>query len=139
MTTHRTASRPPFRRSVVVGVTALIVLAVAQFTSWLVYANIPLHDTIVVNKVVHFTHIRNTGAAFGLFPGNSMVFALTSTLIICAMILYTWVSPPAAKYQYMIGEVLGVNRGTETEGPQPEPQEREPRQPGEVTSHPPNG
>jgi signal peptidase II len=112
MTTYRTAPRPPFRRSVVVGVTALIVLAVAQFTSWLVNTYIPLHETIVVNPVVHFTHIRNTGAAFGLFPGNSMVFALTSTLIICAMLLYTWVSPPAAKYQYMcIGCIIGAAAG----------------------------
>jgi signal peptidase II len=112
MTTYRTAPRPPFRRSVVVGVTALIVLAVAQFTSWLVNTYIPLHETIVLNPVVHFTHIRNTGAAFGLFPGNSMVFALTSTLIICAMLLYTWVSPPAAKYQYMcIGCIIGAAAG----------------------------
>jgi signal peptidase II len=103
---------PRIRRFIVVGVTALIVLAVAQFTSWLVNTYLPLHKPLEVNRIVHFTHIRNTGAVFGLFPGNSMVFAFTSSVLICAMILYTWLSPPAATYQYMcIGCIIGAAAG----------------------------
>lgn len=104
--------RSTARRFAAIGVTAVIVLAVAQFTSWLVNTYIPLYQTIVVNPVVHFTHIRNTGAAFGLFPGNSMVFALTSSLIICAVLFYAWKNPPTAKYQYAcLGCIVGAAAG----------------------------
>jgi signal peptidase II len=42
----------------------------------------------VVNGVLHFTHLRNTGAIFGLFPGNSLLFAITSSLTILALCAY---------------------------------------------------
>lgn len=109
MSAQLLSSALPYRRSMVVGVTALLVLALSQFTSWLVNTYIPLHETIVVTGVLHFTHIRNTGAAMGLFPGYSMVFALTSGLIIGALLFYTWMHPPAAKYQYMcVGCIIGA-------------------------------
>jgi hypothetical protein len=57
-------------------VTATVVLLVAQLGSYLVHTRLPLHDTYVVNSVLHLTHVRNSGGVFGLFPGNSVVFAV---------------------------------------------------------------
>ena len=65
----------------------VVVLAVAQLASYLVNRLLPLHDTYVVNSVLHLTHIRNTGGVFGIFPGNSLLFVATSSLIVVALSL----------------------------------------------------
>jgi signal peptidase II len=67
-----------------------VVLAAAQLSSYLVQAHLSLYETHVVNAFVHLTHVRNTGAVFGLFPGNSAVFIFTSSLTIAAICLYVW-------------------------------------------------
>lgn len=91
------------------GMTAVVVLAVAQLGSYLVQARLPLHDTYVVNAVLHLTHIRNSGGVFGLFPGNSMVFAIIGSLIIVCLCFYVLRNRMAASYQYVcFGLIVGA-------------------------------
>jgi signal peptidase II len=91
------------------GVTAAAVLAIAQAVSYLVQSRLPLHETLVVNSVVHFTHIRNTGGVFGLFRDNSLAVAVTSTLIIFAITAYVLMSSGLALWQYACaGLVVGA-------------------------------
>ena len=67
---------------------ALLLLAVAQLGSYLVQSRLALHETYVVNSVLHLTHIRNTGGVFGLLPGHGIVFMVTSSIIILGLCVY---------------------------------------------------
>jgi signal peptidase II len=85
------------------------VLVIAQAVSYVVRSRLPLHETLVVNQVLHFTHIRNTGGVFGLFPDNSLAFAATSSLIILAICGYVLTSRDLAGYQVVCaGLVVGA-------------------------------
>ena len=87
-------------------VTAVLVLAIAQAASYLVNRFLPLHDTYVVNSILHLTHIRNTGGVFGIFPGNSVLFAATSTLIVVGLTIYLLKSPSTALYHYVCSGII---------------------------------
>ncbi|MEO8277005.1 MAG: signal peptidase II [Thermoanaerobaculia bacterium] len=52
---------------------ALAVLAVDQWTKWLIETNLPEQSSrVVIPGVLEISHVRNTGVAFGLFasPGG---------------------------------------------------------------------
>ena len=53
----------------------------------------------LIKDVFHFTHVRNTGAAFGMLnkPEERWIFMLISILGICAMIVYLWKFRPESK------------------------------------------
>ena len=62
-------------------VIALAVVALDRITKWLVIRHIPLgHEVSVIGQWGVFTHIKNTGAAFGLFPGSVVPLILVSVL-----------------------------------------------------------
>lgn len=86
--------------------TAAAVLGIAQLASYLVTRFLPLHDTYVVNSVLHLTHIRNTGGVFGIFPGNSVLFAVTSGLIVVGLTVYLLKSPATALYHYICSGII---------------------------------
>src|SRR5258708_32700916 len=47
---------------------AALVVAMDQFTKWLVAQRISLHDSVdVIPGLFRLTHVQNQGAAFGLF------------------------------------------------------------------------
>jgi signal peptidase II len=90
------------------GLSAAVVLGVAQLGSYLVETRLPLHDTYVVNDVLHLTHIRNSGGVFGLFPGNSLAFAAVGTLIIVSLSVYV-ARNRMPLYQYIcFGSIVGA-------------------------------
>lgn len=41
-----------------------------------------------LTPIVQFTHVTNTGAAFGLFPGLSTVFLIVAIVVIVAIVIY---------------------------------------------------
>jgi signal peptidase II len=58
----------------------VVIVAVDQLTKAIVRATLPLHASVtVIPGVMDFTHVRNTGAAFGLL--NSADFAFKTPLI----------------------------------------------------------
>ncbi len=66
---------------------AVLLVLVDQWSKWLVVQKIPLNDSIVlIPGFFTFTHVRNTGAAFGLFAGHRWVF-LVFTAIVLAVTL----------------------------------------------------
>jgi signal peptidase II len=81
-------SRPARAGVLAFAASAALTLGVAQLGSFLVQSRLPLHDTYVVNSVLHLTHIRNTGGVFGLLPGHGLVFVVTSSLIILGLVTY---------------------------------------------------
>lgn len=60
---------------------ALAVVALDRATKWLVIRHIPLgHEVPIFGQWAQFTHIKNTGAAFGLFPGSVAALVVVSLL-----------------------------------------------------------
>ena len=60
-----------------------------QLTKWLCVKYIPLHASVtVIPNFLSFTHIRNTGAAWGMFgsPDQRWIFMVISTAAILGMI-----------------------------------------------------
>ena len=72
----------------------LLIVIVDQATKAMVLAWLPLHTSVtVIPGLLDFTHVRNTGAAFGLlnaadFPYKPVVLALVATLALVGVGLY---------------------------------------------------
>jgi signal peptidase II len=89
--------------------TAATVFAIAQVGSYVVQDRLPLHDSFIVNAVLHFTHIRNTGGVFGLFPDNVILFAVISGLIMLGFGWYVLKNKTLDLYQYVcFGLIVGA-------------------------------
>ena len=73
----------------------LAVLIVDQLTKALVRQLLPLHESVsVIPSLLDLTHVRNTGAAFGLlntvdFPFKSLVIPLIASAALVAVGLYS--------------------------------------------------
>ena len=71
---------------------ALGVLAIDQATKYLVRTYMALGEGIVLIPIlgglVSLVHIRNAGAAFGLFPGAGTFFILVAVVVVIAIVFY---------------------------------------------------
>src|SRR2546421_3966774 len=85
--------RKPFIRRAELALIAVIII-LDQLTKSAVRAVRPLHDSRrIIPNLLDFTHVQNTGAAFGLmnaaeFPYKSAVMILVATLALVAISLY---------------------------------------------------
>lgn len=79
-------------RGLVVLVIALLIIALDQYTKALVRGHIPEHTSWNpipwLDRIVTLTHVRNTGAAFGLFQNMGIVFVIVALVVIVLIILY---------------------------------------------------
>jgi len=72
----------------------LVIVALDQLTKAAIRATVPLHTSItVVAGFMDFTHVRNTGAAFGIlnvaeFPYKTVVIALIATAALIGVGMY---------------------------------------------------
>lgn len=77
-------------KTLLLWVTAVILL-LDQFSKYVIEAHLPLYTSWAPwPSLAHwfqFTHATNTGAAFGLFPGGSLVFTIVA-VIVSLFILY---------------------------------------------------
>jgi signal peptidase II len=93
-----------------IGVVAFVVIA-DQVTKALLLASLPLHESMtVVPGLVDFTHVRNTGAAFGLlnaadFPYKGTIIALVAALALIGVGAYA-ASLPAHQRAARLGLTL---------------------------------
>jgi signal peptidase II len=70
---------------------AALVILVDQVTKALVIRSLPIGSqwpSEPVAGLFSFTHVSNTGVAFGLFQGNSSFFVLLAVVVVCALWLY---------------------------------------------------
>ena len=68
---------------------AVTVVALDQVTKALVLALLPLHESVsIVPELLDFTHVRNTGAAFGLLNAVDVPFKplLMTTIALAALL-----------------------------------------------------
>lgn len=78
---------------------SLAVLALDQWTKWLVEAHLPAHTSLaVIPDLLSLTHVRNTGVAFGLFAaggagGAAWLLTLLGLAALAAVGAYFWFAP----------------------------------------------
>ncbi|MBN2471354.1 MAG: signal peptidase II [Anaerolineae bacterium] len=76
---------------------AAAVILLDQLTKALVVANLGLHEQFAPVEALRpyftFTYVRNTGAAFGLFPSGGMIFIVVA-LVVTVMIVYFYRTIP---------------------------------------------
>jgi signal peptidase II len=82
---------------------ALAVVLLDQVTKAMVRAWLPLHDDVsIINGLLDFTQVRNTGAAFGLlnsvaFPFKAALIAIVAAVALVAIAAYAARVAPAQK------------------------------------------
>jgi len=79
---------------------ALVVLVLDQWSKWLVEIHLPqLTSVAVIPGLLNFTHVRNTGVAFGLFAGahdgalHALALSLVGALALAVVLVYYWRTP----------------------------------------------
>ena len=105
------------RPALLLAVTALVLYVADQVTKGLVVANVPFGARQeVVGDLVQLWHVRNTGAAFSLFPGVTWLFFVVA-IGAFVMIVYfyrafrtrgTWI-------HVVLGAILGGTLGNLTD------------------------
>ncbi|HKW29466.1 MAG TPA: signal peptidase II [Verrucomicrobiae bacterium] len=71
-----------------IAVVALVILALDQFTKWLVLRTLPpFHEKIIIDGFFKFVHWGNTGAAWNIFSGNNNTLMLVALLALVALFL----------------------------------------------------
>jgi signal peptidase II len=86
---------------------SLAVLALDQWTKWLVEQRIPAHSSIeIVPGLFHLSHVRNTGVAFGMMAtgGEGWMTALLVLLVTAALGFVGWffVQTPLDQKQLLV-------------------------------------
>jgi signal peptidase II len=72
----------------------ILIVAVDQLTKAVVRAMVPLHESVtIVPGFMDFTHVRNTGAAFGIlnlaeFPFKTVLIAVIATAALIGVGIY---------------------------------------------------
>jgi signal peptidase II len=85
------AAKPPRRLEVWL---PMVIVAADQATKALIRATLPLHDSrTIIPGLVDFTHVLNSGAAFGFlngvdFPFKTVVIAVTATAALIGVGMY---------------------------------------------------
>lgn len=72
---------------------ALVVIALDQYTKALVRETVPINVSWMpipwLDPLVTLTHVRNTGAAFGLFPGLGGVFRFIALGVVAVIVIFS--------------------------------------------------
>src|SRR5438552_5205578 len=85
------APTPPRRIEVLLPV---VIVALDQLTKFVVNRTLPLHSSVtIIPGLVDFTHVRNTGAAFGIlnaveFPFKTVIIAVVATAALIGVGMY---------------------------------------------------
>lgn len=104
-----------YRRSwpgwVVLG-TAAIVLVLDQLTKRWIERNLPIGESIIpfpaLSDFFTITHFTNTGAAFGLFRDQGILFVIIPVVVVVAIIVYSRYLPLD---QLLVQIALGLQLG----------------------------
>lgn len=70
-------------------VIALAVIALDQWTKWLIIENMELGESItVIDSFLYITSHRNTGAAWGILEGQMWFFYIITIIVVIALLYY---------------------------------------------------
>ncbi|MDA2919133.1 signal peptidase II [Desulfobacterota bacterium AH_259_B03_O07] len=86
-------------------VIALLVIVLDQVSKWMIRSSLPLYKRIEILPFFDITHLRNTGAAFGILRDlpDSLRFALfTVVLIIAIVVIFIFLKKTANEDKLLI-------------------------------------
>ncbi len=89
-------------------------LIIDQVTKLIVIGKIPEKESIpIINNIFHFTHIKNTGIAFGLFQGNSRFVLILGvfTLLTFIILFFTYKRPSGVIVNLALGLICAGAMG----------------------------
>jgi len=66
---------------------AIVTIVLDQLTKWVVTSTMEVGRSIPVFPFFSLTHIRNTGAGFGILQGQNTIFILVALIAIVAIVL----------------------------------------------------
>jgi len=73
-------------------VLALIILSIDQYTKHLIRSSLHLYEVanpiLALSHLFNLTFVKNTGAAFGLFPNGSTLFVIIAVVVTAGIALY---------------------------------------------------
>ncbi|QED47470.1 signal peptidase II [Cytobacillus dafuensis] len=88
---------------------ALFIIALDQFTKWLIVKNLELGESIeVIDNFLYITSHRNKGAAWGILEGRMWFFYIITIIVVIGIIYYI---QKAAKGKWLLGVSLGFMLG----------------------------
>lgn len=91
---------------------AAVVVFLDQLTKAWVIANLPMGESIVpipaLRDYLTFTHLTNTGAAFGLFRNQGFLFVIIALVVVVAIIVYSRYLPMG---NWLVWLALGLQLG----------------------------
>ncbi|MBU8877746.1 signal peptidase II [Bacillus sp. FJAT-29790] len=88
---------------------ALFVIALDQFTKWLIIKNFELGESVkVIEDFLYITSHRNRGAAWGILEGQMWFFYVITVIVIIGIVYYI---QKAAKGKWLLGVSLGLMLG----------------------------
>jgi signal peptidase II len=93
---------------------AAVIIALDQWTKWLVRTNIPegqswLPDSLVwLSPYARIVHWYNKGAAFGIFQEGSLVFTVLAFIVSAAIIYYY---PQVSKHDWPLRLAMSMQLG----------------------------
>ena len=93
---------------------ALGIVALDQWTKFLVLENIPLYGHVdAIPGLFHLTYVQNTGAAFSSFSGMQWLFALIFLVLTAAIFYeYFWKRQPFTTLErWLIAAIYGGGVG----------------------------
>ncbi|MCL5772557.1 MAG: signal peptidase II [Actinobacteria bacterium] len=98
-----------FKLDIVFGFCAIFALATDQITKYLVINHIPLNGMVkLIPNFLYLTHIKNSGAAFGLFQNKTNIFIIVSIIaVILIIILKITMNLYSYTYNLALGLILG--------------------------------
>lgn len=74
-----------------------LVIVIDQVTKWMVEARLPLNRSWApwpeYAHLFQFSHVANTGAAFGLLPNGSLFFGAAAVLVAIVIVVYNFQLP----------------------------------------------
>ena len=84
-----------------------VMFLIIDIVSKLVISNLMnVYDSIIViRNIFNITYVRNTGAAWSMFAGNTLLLIIVSLIIISFIIFYIYKNKPKNKFE-MIGYSL---------------------------------
>lgn len=100
----------------VVLLVAGLVLVADQLSKQWVLTNVPLYGAIApiaaLGSFFHISHTTNTGIAFGLFRGGSLIFVIVASIAVVAIAIYAYKQTDASGWMLLaLGLMLGGAAG----------------------------
>jgi len=88
---------------------AVSILLLDQATKYIINKNIPVNNSIeIIPNIFFLTHVKNSGAAFGLFQNNTNIFIAVSVIaVILIIVLKVKLCINSLFYNISLGFILG--------------------------------